>query len=141
MEWVSSANTFANMMDQQPQAAVAGFARLLQCKWTYLQHSVELTGDAFNPLEEAIHWRLLPALFHVPTIPDDLQDLTALPIRQGGLGALHPPNEALQNRATSEACTCHLIEASLGLCIFESNQHLACLKHGRVDGKKKKEEE
>eukprot|EP00957_Ditylum_brightwellii_P141949 10814263-Ditylum_brightwellii.AAC.1 len=72
MEWVSSVNTFADMMDQQPQTAFAGFARLLQCKWAYLQQSMELAGDVFDLLEEAIHQRLLPALFDIPAIPDDL---------------------------------------------------------------------
>eukprot|EP00957_Ditylum_brightwellii_P099852 7608087-Ditylum_brightwellii.AAC.1 len=59
-------------MGQQPQAAFAGFARLLQCKWSYLQWSMELARDTFDPLEEAIHKRLLPALFEVPEVPQDL---------------------------------------------------------------------
>eukprot|EP00957_Ditylum_brightwellii_P063233 4799695-Ditylum_brightwellii.AAC.1 len=66
-------------MGQQPQAAFAGFTRSLQSKWAYLQQSMETTGDAFDPLEEATHKRLLPALFEVPEVPQDLRDLAALP--------------------------------------------------------------
>eukprot|EP00957_Ditylum_brightwellii_P203250 15333888-Ditylum_brightwellii.AAC.1 len=35
--WVLSVDTFSDMMGQQPQAAFAGFAHSLQCKWAYLQ--------------------------------------------------------------------------------------------------------
>eukprot|EP00957_Ditylum_brightwellii_P034980 2651474-Ditylum_brightwellii.AAC.1 len=75
---------------------------------------MELTGDAFDPLEETIHNRLLPALFDVPAIPQDLWDLVALPVRHGGLGALNPTKETPQNRTASKECTNHLLEASLG---------------------------
>eukprot|EP00957_Ditylum_brightwellii_P006568 497538-Ditylum_brightwellii.AAC.1 len=61
---------------------------------------MELTGDTFDPLEEAIHKHLLPALFEVPKVPQDLRDLTALSLRHGGLGALNPTKEAPRNRAT-----------------------------------------
>eukprot|EP00957_Ditylum_brightwellii_P152095 11580395-Ditylum_brightwellii.AAC.1 len=101
---------------------------------------MELAGDVFNLLEEAIHQHFLPALFNVLMIPEDLRDLMALPVWQGGLGALNPTKEADPNRAISEACTRYLKEVSLGLCIFEGDQHLACLKHGRLDGKKRREE-
>eukprot|EP00957_Ditylum_brightwellii_P158694 12078444-Ditylum_brightwellii.AAC.1 len=70
-------------MRQQPQAAFARFARSLQCEWAYLQRSMELTGDTFDPLEGAIHKRLLPALFEVPEVPQDHRDLAALPVRHG----------------------------------------------------------
>eukprot|EP00957_Ditylum_brightwellii_P132549 10108474-Ditylum_brightwellii.AAC.1 len=75
---------------------------------------MELTGDVFDPLEEAIHDRLLPALFDVPVIPQDLWDLAALPLPHGRLGALKPTKETPQNRTVSKECTNHLMEASLG---------------------------
>eukprot|EP00957_Ditylum_brightwellii_P033589 2545849-Ditylum_brightwellii.AAC.1 len=67
------------MIGQQPQPSFAGFAQSLQCKWAYLQWSMELTRDVFNPLEEAIHECLLPVLFKVPVVPQDLWDLAVLP--------------------------------------------------------------
>eukprot|EP00957_Ditylum_brightwellii_P142278 10839284-Ditylum_brightwellii.AAC.1 len=127
-------------MGQQPQAAFAGFAQSLQCKWVYLQQSMELTGNTFDPLEEAIHKRLLPALVKVPKVPQDLWDLVALQVRHGRLGALNLTKEAPRNRATPEECTAHLKDASLDLCVFESDAHTACLELGRIVGKKRKEE-
>eukprot|EP00957_Ditylum_brightwellii_P124866 9518704-Ditylum_brightwellii.AAC.1 len=70
-------------MGQQPQVTFARLAQSMQCKWVYLKWSIELTGDTFNPLDEAIHKHLLPALFEVPEVPQDLQDLAALPVRHG----------------------------------------------------------
>eukprot|EP00957_Ditylum_brightwellii_P043681 3311253-Ditylum_brightwellii.AAC.1 len=64
---------------------------------------MELTSDTFDPLEEAIHKRLLQALFKVPEVSQDLLGLTVLPVRHGRLGALNPAKEAPRNRATSEA--------------------------------------
>ena len=127
-DWVSSVNIFADMMGQQPQASFARFARSLQCKWAYLQRSMELIRDVFNPLEEAIYEHLLPALFAVPAIPQDLCDLAALPVQHGGLGALNPTKEASKNRSTSKECTNHLMEASLGMCIFKAGMHATCLE-------------
>eukprot|EP00957_Ditylum_brightwellii_P134640 10264401-Ditylum_brightwellii.AAC.1 len=100
---------------------------------------MELAGDFFDPLKEAIHQHLLLALFDVHVIPEDLWDLMALPVQHGGVGALNPTKEAPQHRATSEACTHHLKETLIGLYIFEGDQHAACLKY--MDGKKRKEEE
>eukprot|EP00957_Ditylum_brightwellii_P122933 9373411-Ditylum_brightwellii.AAC.1 len=102
---------------------------------------MELTRDVFNPLEEAIYEHLLPALFAVPAIPQDLCDLAALPVQHGRLGALNPTKEAPKNRSTSKECTNHLMEASLCLCIFEADIHATCFEQGRIAGKKRKEEE
>eukprot|EP00957_Ditylum_brightwellii_P123877 9442944-Ditylum_brightwellii.AAC.1 len=124
-------------MGQQPQASFADFACLLQCKWAYLQWSMELTRDVFDPLEEVTHERLLPALFVVPEIPSDLCNLAALPMQHGELGALNPSKEAPRNRATSKECTNHLMEASLGMCIFKADIHVTCLKQGRIAKKKR----
>eukprot|EP00957_Ditylum_brightwellii_P125816 9591346-Ditylum_brightwellii.AAC.1 len=85
------------------------------CKWAYLQRSMGLNRDIFDPLEEAIHECLLPALFNVLVVPQDLQDLAALPVRHSGLGALKPRKEAPRNRATSKECAEYLKEAFLGL--------------------------
>eukprot|EP00957_Ditylum_brightwellii_P019038 1433549-Ditylum_brightwellii.AAC.1 len=100
---------------------------------------MELTGNTFDPLEEAIHKRLLPALFEVPEVPQDLQDLVALPVRHGGLGALNPTKEAPRKRATSVECTAHLRDATLDLCVFQSDAHTACLDLRRIAGKSGKE--
>eukprot|EP00957_Ditylum_brightwellii_P199007 15169775-Ditylum_brightwellii.AAC.1 len=101
-DWALFVDTFSDMMGQQPQAAFARFSRLLKCKWAYLQQLMEMTGDTFDPLEEAIHKCLLAALFEVPKAPQDLQDLAAFPVRHGRLGALNPTKEAPRNRTKSE---------------------------------------
>eukprot|EP00957_Ditylum_brightwellii_P044287 3360311-Ditylum_brightwellii.AAC.1 len=62
---------------------------------------MELVGDVFDPLEKAVHQSLLLALFGVPAIPEDLWDLTALPLQHGGLGLLNPTKETSQNRGTN----------------------------------------
>eukprot|EP00957_Ditylum_brightwellii_P141829 10805935-Ditylum_brightwellii.AAC.1 len=99
---------------------------------------MELTSDTFDPLEEAIHKRLLPALFEVLEVPQDLRDVVALPVRHDKLGALNPTKEAPRNRATSVECRAHLRDATLDLCIFEFDAHTACLDLGRIAGKRGK---
>eukprot|EP00957_Ditylum_brightwellii_P063925 4849788-Ditylum_brightwellii.AAC.1 len=140
-DWVLSVHTFSDMMGQQPQASFAGFTQFLQCKWAYLQQSMELTGDVFDPLEEAIHDCLFPALFKVPVVTTDLQDLVALTVWHGSLGALNPTKEAPRIRTTSKDCTSYLMEALLGLCIFEADMHATYLEQGGNDRGKGKEEE
>eukprot|EP00957_Ditylum_brightwellii_P053767 4073004-Ditylum_brightwellii.AAC.1 len=75
-DWMASVNIFAHMMPHQPKATFAGFACLLQFEWAHIHQAMELSGDAFDLLEEAINKKLLPALFAAPQIPADLCTLT-----------------------------------------------------------------
>eukprot|EP00957_Ditylum_brightwellii_P134440 10249774-Ditylum_brightwellii.AAC.1 len=62
--------------------------------------AIEVEEPVFEPVEEAVNSYLLPALFDAHAIPPDLCNLTSLPTRMGGLGALHSYHEAANNLAT-----------------------------------------
>eukprot|EP00957_Ditylum_brightwellii_P167930 12783091-Ditylum_brightwellii.AAC.1 len=79
---------------------------------------------------------LLPALFEACSIPANLQDLTLLPARLGGLGTLHPCREAPDNMVTSRESTPHLVEAILGCIKFDPQEHTAAMEAGRASRKK-----
>eukprot|EP00957_Ditylum_brightwellii_P091325 6953890-Ditylum_brightwellii.AAC.2 len=78
------------MMPHQSQAAFARQAGSLQFEWAYLQRAIEIEEYLFVPLEDAISKNTLPTLLEVPALPQDLLNLTLLPLNEGGLGALNP---------------------------------------------------
>eukprot|EP00957_Ditylum_brightwellii_P056449 4278508-Ditylum_brightwellii.AAC.1 len=94
-------------MPHQPQAAFAGYTHSL------LQKAIEIEEHLLAPLGDAINTNLLPVLFYVPELSQDLFDLTLLPVNEGGLVALNPCQEAALNCTTSIDSTLRLVEAIL----------------------------
>eukprot|EP00957_Ditylum_brightwellii_P139725 10648050-Ditylum_brightwellii.AAC.1 len=125
-------------MPHQPQAAFAGYAHSLQFEWAYLQREIEIEGCLFVPLEDATNLNLLPALLEVPALPQDLLDLTLLPVSKGGLGALNPCREAALNKTTFLDSTSHLVEAILGQAEFKPDVHAATMEGRKLGAKTRK---
>eukprot|EP00957_Ditylum_brightwellii_P132983 10139795-Ditylum_brightwellii.AAC.1 len=135
-DWVNYINTFTGIMPNNPQAAFAGYTRSLQFEWAYIQRTIEVEERVFEPFKDASNKMLLPALFKVSSISADLQDLTSIPARMGGLGALYSCHEAPGNMATSKDSTSHLVDAILGCIKFDPQEHVAAMEAGRASGKK-----
>eukprot|EP00957_Ditylum_brightwellii_P001658 128344-Ditylum_brightwellii.AAC.1 len=130
------------MMAHQPQAAFTCYARSLQFEWTYIQRAIEVKEHIFDPLKDAISSKLLTELFEAKQMPQDLRDLTSLPVWHGGLSTLRPiSREAPFNQATSLTSTSHLVEAMMGWEEFKVNAHASAMEHGKLEGQKMKEEE
>eukprot|EP00957_Ditylum_brightwellii_P019622 1480475-Ditylum_brightwellii.AAC.2 len=139
-DWVDAINIFAEMMPHQPQAAFAGYACSLQFEWAYIQRAIEVEERLFEPLEKAINYNLLPALFETNVIPPDLCKVTSLLCKHGGIGDLDPCREMALNRLTSKASTSHLVDAILGLDDFKQDVHQATMEAGRAGRIRRKEE-
>eukprot|EP00957_Ditylum_brightwellii_P026385 1995791-Ditylum_brightwellii.AAC.1 len=138
--WVDLVEMFSNIMLNQPQAAFSGYTHSLQFEWAYIQNAIEVEERFFEPVEEAVNSHLLPALFDAHKIPSDLCNLTSLPAKMGGQGALHPCRKAVSNLATSKDSTSHLVDAILGQTDFDPQAHAATMETGKASSKKQKEE-
>ena len=70
-------------------------------------------SDLLQPLESAICSQLIPALTGQNQPGDIIRELTALPVRLGGLGLTNPMSSYGQEREASEKITASLVERVL----------------------------
>ena len=61
-EWSKEVNKLAEIATSQPHAVYTALTHGLQSKWTYLTQTVPNISDLLEPLEYALHQKLLPAL-------------------------------------------------------------------------------
>ena len=140
-KWVSLIGQLAMIAKAHPQAVYTALVKSVQCEWQFLQRTVEGCGHWFEPIEEALSARLLPALLQVPTISPEERRLIALPVRFGGLGIVDPTRTASAAFATSQAATRHLREAIRGAAPLRLAEHRAAMQKARADFKAQKEKE
>ena len=102
--WVASIKSLSMVARQYPQTAYAGFAHSLQAEWQYLQRVTPNIDQAFAPVEEAISYQFLPALFDASVAEiATLRQLLALPVRHGGLRIPDPTTTGAACFLTSNA--------------------------------------
>ena len=91
--WVRDVESLATIVKDEPQIAYTAYCKAMQHRWVFLQRTVPDISDFFQPLENAIRHRLIPALIgrevsHVE------RRLFALSLRFGVLGITNPMKEA-----------------------------------------------
>ena len=89
-KWIVELDNLMKIAATQPHCAYAACRRSLTSRWTYLARTVPGIDDLFQPLEDALRQRFIPALTggHCPGNTE--RKPLALPTRFGGLGLLDP---------------------------------------------------
>ena len=94
-QWTSAVETLAKYAGKYPQTAFAGLTKSLQQEWQYVQRVTPGVGAFFQPVEDAIVEKFLPALFGLTaSAVRDFRPLLTLPAREGGLGIPNPTESA-----------------------------------------------
>ena len=96
-EWIEEVEKLAAVAGSQPQAAYAAYIHGTKNKWNYFCRTTPNCSHLLQPLEEAIHRKLLPAISHRPPCSSTERELLSLPTKLGGI---HFPNPTVT--ATSE---------------------------------------
>ena len=60
--WVSDIVELSKIAKEEPQNAYTAFTKGLCHRWTFLQRTIDNVSKFFEPLEEAIRNKLIPAL-------------------------------------------------------------------------------
>ena len=110
---VCEADRLTQFAATQPHAAYAAFTHGLASKWTFLACTIPNIEYLFQPLEDAICQRFLPALTSQNSFSDSIRDLMALPARLGGLGVTNPVKQAAIQHHTSREVTAPLVNLIL----------------------------
>ena len=97
----------------------------LSGKWTHLAQTVSGTNYLFEPLEEVIRHRFIPALTGRGAIRNVERDLLTLPTRLGGLGIINPSETITSQYMSSLKITAPLIT----LIVQQSTKYTHAIKH------------
>ena len=89
-KWSTQITSLSTLARTHPQAAYSAFVHGFAGKWQYVMWSIDSPSSLFQPLEDAIHQELIPALTgREPNSPEE-KKLLALPVRHGGLNICNP---------------------------------------------------
>ena len=108
-DWVAQLETLAVIAIPHPQAAFSAFVHGFSSKWTHLSRTCPGIDDLFQPLEDAIRTKFIPALTGRDPPNDSIRDLLSLPFRFGGLSISNPCARAASQFRASTLITAPLV--------------------------------
>ena len=142
--WKTELEKLAQFANSQPQAAYSALTHSLQLKWSYLLRSTRDISSLFQPIEDVLRHKIIPAITGEQNISDAERALFALPTRMGGLGIRNPTEIAGQEFLNSTTVTKTLVHSILGEANFNlietKTEQEAVRKSVHQTNKKAKEE-
>ena len=91
--WIQDTEQLSNIANNEPQLALSAFTKALCMRWCFVQRTISNISHLFEPLEECIREKLIPAIIG-RRVSDLERRLLALPVRFGGIGILNPVETA-----------------------------------------------
>ena len=87
--WIKHLENLSQFAKSDPHAAYAAFTYGFQLKWKYVQRTVPDIDKLFQPLEDYIRNKFIPALIG-RAVSDTERTILCLPTRLGGLNIQNP---------------------------------------------------
>ena len=103
-KWIEDVEELAKVAKDEPQAAYSCFTKAICHRWTHVQRTIPDIDHLFEPLEQAIKDKLIPALVG-RKISEVERRIFALPVRLGGLGISDPSKMSALEHKLSLAIT------------------------------------
>ena len=107
--WVDDVTQLSSIAKDEPQLAYSAFTKALCMRWSFMQRTIPNIAHLFQPLEEAINDKLIPAIIG-RKLSQVERRVAALPVRYGGLGIQNPTKSAQQEFETSTRVTVQLTQ-------------------------------
>ena len=108
-KWVCDVEVLSEIAKDEPQAVYSSFTKAISHRWTYVQRTIPNTAELFQPLEDAIRHKLLPALTG-RSLSDLERKIFALPVKHVGMGIYNPTLTADNEFTTSIIITANLTD-------------------------------
>ena len=146
-EWTDEVEKLAAVAGSQPQAAYAAFVHGTKHKWNYLCRTTPNCSHLLQPLEDAIHRKLIPAISGRPSCSQVERGLLALPAKLGGLSLSNPTTAAQSEFEASKKITASLVQSIIQQrTSFENdptqaNPSVNVVKKRKVEEQKRNHEE
>ena len=106
--WVQEISNLAKVAATEPHSAYAAFTHGLSSHWSYISRTIPDISDQLQPLEDAIHELLFPAITGRIACSIRERELLALPVRLGGMGLINPARNSPNTFSASERLTAPL---------------------------------
>ena len=106
--WVREISNLAKVAATEPHSAYAAFTHGLSSHWSYISRTIPDISDLLQPLEDAIHQLLIPAITGRIACSIREHELLALPVRLGGMGLINPARNSPNTFSASERLTAPL---------------------------------
>jgi len=103
--WTKEVFALAEVAANKPHAAYCAFTHGMIGRWVYLMRTIPGISSFFQPLEDAIHLKLLPVLTGHSAGSSTERSLMSLPCRYGGLGIVNPTSICDSQYAASQLIT------------------------------------
>lgn len=103
--WKEEINVLAKIAEIYPHAAYAAFIHSIKGKWQFIMRTVEKVDELFQPIEEIITEKLIPALTGRSHCSIAERKMLSLPTRHGGLNIVNPVEEACHQFHASKKIT------------------------------------
>ena len=121
--WASEVEQLVNAGRSQPHLLLASHTHSQQHKPTYIQRTVLAKSSEFAPLEHTIRTELLPEITPWVALNDQQREVTAMPVRSGGIGITDPTQTAALNHQIATTATSVLVNALLGKQQWNADDH------------------
>jgi hypothetical protein len=110
-----------------PHAAHAAFVHGFRHRWLFIQRTIPGVSHLFEPLENVIREKFIPALLGGQLVTDGERLMLSLPGRYGGFSIDNPTSSSSGNYTASSRLSQqlieHLLEQRQCLCIDQTKQH------------------
>ena len=116
-KWVNEIESLTEIARTHPHAAYAAFVHGAIGRWLYLMRTINISSSIFQPLEEVIHHKFIPALTGQASSSPEVRKLMSLPTCHGGLNIVNPVELAERQLSASKVMT-----ASLKKMIIEQSE-------------------
>ena len=107
--WVKEIQLLADIASTQPHAVYSALVHGVASRWSFVSRTIPDIQSLLQPLEDAIHQLLIPALTGRPPCSKTERDIFALPSRLGGLGILNPSANCQSSFQASVTLTTPLV--------------------------------
>ena len=107
--WVKEIQLLADIASTQPHAVYSALVHGVASRWSFVFRITPDIQSLLQPLEDAIHQLLIPALTDRPPCSKTERDVFALPSRLGGLGILNPSANCQSSFQASVTLTTPLV--------------------------------
>ena len=92
--WIEEIQTLEEIASTQPHAVYSALVHGVSSQWLFITRTTTDIEHLLQPLEDAIHQILIPALTGRPPFSKVERDMLALPSRLGGLGIPNPSSNS-----------------------------------------------
>ena len=92
--WKEEMEALVNIAEIYPHAAYAAFIHSIKGKWQFIMRTVDNVSKVFQPIEDIITEKFIPALTGRSHCSSEERKLLSLPTRYGGLNIINPVEEA-----------------------------------------------